>query len=617
MSASGGRRPRLPAWAGHSLALAFALAGAAAFVGMGWQKAISPGGGWSPLACLRMVPAPVEYVRFDHLTYLAIAENVSQGQGPYVEPFTGTSTSIYPPGYYWMVGTLDHLTSLTLVESWNVLGILTAIGLVAMAGAWARWAAPGTYAYALAALPLMVGTLAWWQNDSWLQIYRDGVALWAPYVLLDSGTGESAAMLVAGVALLTLCATLISEGRRQLVLAGVTGVLLGSMVNLHAYVATFMVVVSVAVVAGHELLVRPSRNRALAGLAGLVVVLALFASGLVDLQPTTKIGVVVAVLALVVLTRRSWLERYWRPAVVLVAPMIVLALPMVVRILASALDPDSFFYTRQDQSVERALSFPGWSMLAWELPVWALAIAALVGIWRGGLVDPRRRVWLVALAALTVVTPLLVLNEFWGVDQEPYRFLPYGMMLVAVVAFPWLWQAITRGDIAARTSAIFVGVLLALTIPTTVEYGKAVDRIPSVCVPDEERQVYHRIVDITGDDIVLLDTCFWPALTNVSDGPNVVEYHAGLAHPDRREGIDRLEGLLAVGSVPTVEDMQAAGVRWFLTHSACEGLDDQVIAERFGQPTVTVSVDDPAALNLPPGAEYQLYEIAPEPSADS
>ena len=131
---------------------------------------------------------------------------------------------------------------------WNLLGMLVVAGLVAMCGTWALWAARGTRAYALAAVPLVVGTLAWWAEDgAWLGLYQQmSVVLWAPWSILAMGTAEGASLMLLGFALLATAALLASDGRRRLLLAATAGALAGSLFHLHAYVAIFGVMVIVA-----------------------------------------------------------------------------------------------------------------------------------------------------------------------------------------------------------------------------------------------------------------------------------------------------------------------------------------------------------------------------------
>ena len=141
-----------------------------------------------------------------------------------------------------------------------------------------------------------------------------------------------------------------------------------------------------------------------------------------------------------------------------------------------------------------------------------------------------------------MLTPLLTYNHLWGVDQEPYRFLPYGALFICVLGVPWLWIAFTRGDAPARASAGAAALLLAATIPTTVAHTRAVDAAGLVPIAPEVTSSYARIADATGGDLTLLDTCFSPEVTRVFGGPNTVQYHTGLAFPAY---VDEINGIRA------------------------------------------------------------------------
>ena len=601
---------------GVSAALATAV-GAAAVVALAWFPLLGVGSRSADLSAIKAVPGPVGFVVFDHLTYMSIARNVEDGASAFVEPLTGTGSSIYPSGYYWTVGQIARLLDTDVPTVWNALGIVAIVGLVAMCAAWALWTARGTRAYVLAAAPLLVGTLAWWvTGGEWLGLYHhSAVVLWAPWAILAMGTGEGVALLLLGLALLATAAMVASgDGRRRLALALTAGVLLGLLFHIHAYVAIFAALVVLATLVATDLLERPSPRWAVCGLGCLVVLLALMRAGLVDVEPTTKIAIVVVLVAGLLLLKPGWAARMWRPALGLGLAAVAVAAPVLARLLSEAGDEGSFFYARQQQNERRDLTLPVSSVIVHELPVLVLGIAAAIGLWRLGRGDPRRSAWLGALLALLVVTPLLTYNHLWSVDQEPYRFLPYGALFVCVLGVPWLWLALSRGDRPARASAAVAALLLLATVPTTVAYTRAVDAagIYASAAP-EVTSAYARIAETTGGGLTLLDACFSPELTRVLGGPNDVAYSAGIAYPDHLHELQKIRRAMRHQRLPEAASLARAGVGWFATHTACGGVDRAEIRRRLGGPTVSFGMPEPTRFGNPPGTRYEVYRITPRP----
>jgi hypothetical protein len=588
-----------------------AVVGGAAVLLLAWFPVLGLGGRDANLSAVKAVPSPVEFVIFDHLTYMSIARNVQEGGSAFVEPFTGTGSSIYTSGYYWAIGGIARALDVDVPTVWNLLGMFMILGLVAMCAVWALWAARGTHAYALAAVPLLVGTLAWWADDgAWLGLYRQmSVVLWEPWAILVMGTSEGMSLLLFGFALLAAAAMLVSDGRRRLVLALASGLLVGLLFHLHAYVAIFAALVIVATLVTAELLERPSPRWAAGCGASVVLLLVLMRTDAIDVEATTKIVLLIVLAAAMLVAKPGWLARMWAPGLALALPALLVAAPVFLRLLQEASDENSFFYARQRQNDARDLTLPVSSFIVHEMPVWVLGAAAAAGLWRIRREDPRRTPWLAALLALLVVTPLLTYNHLWGVDQEPYRFLPYGALFICVLGIPWLWIALARGGVPARASAAVAAVLIAATVPTTLAHGRAVDSAGLVPSPPEVTSAYARIADATGGDLTLLDTCFSPQVTRVFGGPNVVQYHAGLAFPAHVDEVNAIGASLHGGTLPMRTDLSGVGVGWFATHTNCRGISREEIRQRLGAPAVSFLMPAPTRYGHPPGTQYEVYRI--------
>ena len=384
---------------------------------------------------------------------------------------------------------------------------------------------------------------------------------------------------------------------------------LGLLFHVHAYVAIFAAMVIVATLLAADLLERPSARWAAVCGAGAVILLVLLGTDVIAVEATTKIALVIVVAAAMLVAKPGWLARMWAPGLVLALPAILIAAPVFLRLLREAEDRNSFFYARQHQNDLRELTLPVSSVIVHELPVWVLGVAAAVGLWRIRRDDPRRTPWLAALLAVLVVTPLLTYNHLWGVDQEPYRFLPYGALFICVLGVPWLWLAVVRGDVPARASAAVAAILIAATVPTTAAYARSVDAAGVLPTPPEVTSAYERIADATGGGLTLLDTCFSPEVTRVFGGPNDVQYHAGVAYPAHVNEINTIRYLLSILILPRRSYLSKAGIGWFATHTNCGGIERTEIRRRFGAPAASFPMPDPTRFGHPPGTRYEVYRV--------
>ncbi|MGE0026116.1 MAG: hypothetical protein AB7O78_07560 [Thermoleophilia bacterium] len=563
------------------------------------------------LSALKAVPTPVEFVIFDHSTYLAIARNAQSGVSVFTEPFTGTGSSIYPPGYYWAIGELARLPGLDVVAVWNLAGILTVLGLVAMCGAWARFLVRDMRVWLLAPVPLLVGTLAWWVHGEWLGLYRNNsVVLWAPSAIVAMGTAEGFGMLLMGLVLLLLTvATVTAVRRRRLLAAGLAGVLLGLLFHVHAYVAIYTTAMVVGLLLAEDHLRRPRRRRLLTGCGVLLATLVVLRLAGGAVAPTTKIGLLIVVAAALLVERREWRTRLGTAALALVVPALLMAAPYLLRLASEAADDNSFFNQRQAQNEGRDLTLPVTSVLWHELPVLVLAAVAIAGVWRLRRDLDRAVPWLALLIAAVVVTPLLTWNHLWGVDQEPYRFLPYGVFLITVAGVPWLWVAFRRLDRRWIGAEALAAALLLATIPTTAVWARGMDRAGSLPDDPNVRLADQRLAEITGGQLTLLDGCFNPELTRLHGGPNVVRYHPGLAFPANLEAVNAVLAKRVTADIGTARELRAANIRWYATHTACNGTPIAEARRVLGPPVATFPMPEPELYGNPPGTRYQVYRV--------
>jgi hypothetical protein len=547
-----------------------------------------------------------DYYLSDQFAYMAVAKNVEDGAGLFVEPYTTTGSSIAPSAYYWLLGTTARAADLSIFGAWNVLGIAVAVLLLAMATAWCVWARPGGLAWCAAPFALLSGTLLWWTTDgNWVAQYGDHAVLWAPTSALYSPGAEGPGLLLGGLTLLALVASLAARGRRALILAGVAGLLLGLVLETQTYIAIFMAVALVFTACVHEALTRPGRwwtASLVAAVTALLVVLAFTSS-------PGAVGRLILLLAVCVawlVARPAWLRATWRHAVALVAGAAVTGSVLIVRIIGQALDPDSFFYVRQELATTRHLALPADQVLLQFLPTWLLAILAIAFVSRR-VADPRRRPWLAALIGLTAAGALLVFNESWNFHTEPYRFLPYVTVLLPVAAVPALYGAIVDGGWAWRGAGAAVVAAAVFTIPTTLAFVDATR--DQVFVPAaQEREAYRDIMARTDDQLTAFDSCFRPELVKVLAGGSVLAMNRGLAIPPNYRQTRRVLVRFAAGKLTRTAVLRKVGVRWIVSTNHCDGIPTATLRERFGVP-IRIALRDASLVGAPADLTYEVYRV--------
>ena len=103
----------------------------------------------------------------DQLSYLSITSNVSAGRAAYTEPIMLDGQSIYPSGYYWLLGIVAKVLGWNPFQAWNIVGFAVLIALMVVAGYWGARLSRNQLGWFLGPLPVVIGTLEWWSSSSW------------------------------------------------------------------------------------------------------------------------------------------------------------------------------------------------------------------------------------------------------------------------------------------------------------------------------------------------------------------------------------------------------------------------------------------------------------------
>src|SRR5688572_14630550 len=206
----------------------------------------------------------------DQLTYLSITANVQDGRSAYLEPFTSTAWSIYPSGYYWLIGVFGSLSRTNAFFAWNVLGMASTLALAAACGWWGRWALRSRVGWLLGPLPLLLGTLTWWANESWRAMFGPQAVLWPGFVIVFNPAAETPGLVLAVTAVLCAVKALGRAPWDPRWLAA-SGALIGLNMNVHTYTTLLAVtIVFCTLLAFHFL--QPVSRRAIAVTAGSALV---------------------------------------------------------------------------------------------------------------------------------------------------------------------------------------------------------------------------------------------------------------------------------------------------------------------------------------------------------
>lgn len=402
--------------------------------------------------------------------------------------------------------------------------------------------------------------------------------------------------------------------------AGAAGAMIGLLLHLHTYVAIFGAIVTTLwfAVAALRGVLRP---RLLLVVAAAVV---LGGAG-VALGPGPPIATLAVVAAsgpvgllLVSAARRTHGLRL----LLFSGAATAVAAPALVRLAHETRRPDSFLATRQASAAARDLALPVLPVLFHSLPVLALCGVALARARRSRSgVAPAWTAAVLAIAVGTVLLTfnhvvLLTFNHVLGVNQEPYRFLPYGYVLLAAFSIPSLGRS--NDQQARRLSSAVLAVLPLSTLPTLgrfVDETRAVRRLALA-----ESVAFQKIANAAGHEgLMLLDGCLPRGAFKAATGARIAAFNPGLAVPDRASNVEGVVVELRHGRLVDDDALRAAGVSSFLQFDGCRGPTTEELIARFGLPVSAVELHEPKGCPIT-SARLHLFRVEPSshgPTIDS
>ncbi len=553
------------------------------------------------------------YYLGDQLTYMSIAANVQHGLGAYVEPFTAHGAAIYPSGYYWVLGVFARLTDANVFAAWNIIGMVATVGLMAVAGAWCRWATRSVWGWCLGAAPIFTGTLQWFTAHTWKTLFGQQSMLWPPFAILFNPGAETPGLAFCLLSILLMTRALSIDRRfdgrrRALRLMVAAGASAGLELNVHTYAGLYTITIAAVSLLVWQLFTPQSRR---ATTLTILAIAAVLLAGTLNLIGTALglLGLVLAAIVAPLLIVRTWRRQTGAFVIVYFATCIVVALPVFARIGVQSLDPNSYFYFRQDIARHDARSLPFWPVVLQMIPVLAVFGGALVFAFRHQREDRRDRAWTTALIATGITSFMMMFNAAWGFNQEPYRFLPYGIFMLTALAVPIVLRAAPGRNAVTTAARIAFVACLVVTFPTAYSFYRDTGSM-TLRVAPQEQATYQRIANVLSDGgITLLDTCIPQRTFKVVTDARIADMNPGLAFPTNYEAmrtvlIDQGQGVLSSDA-----KLRAAGVTNFVTMNHCNYLSDAELKRRFGRPETSVAMNHATDCGLPPDAQYSIYKV--------
>lgn len=564
------------------LAAAAVVAAVLIHVGLQWGPLFARGFSWSSFR---------SYFAGDQLSYMSMVVNVSNGDFGSAEPFTQTGTNNYPHLYYNVLGLISRVTGISPLQAWSLGGLVAQALLVALLGVTLYLVSSRWWTALLAPVPFVLGSFAVLLSDNWFTSMDSHAVLWGPFGVLFTLNGESAALCLGAAAMLVmLIAHLrVKSSAWKVTLFALASAAIGLLANIQTY--SFLTTVYLAsYVIGTYVIVTSTRRILLTALSGVLVVM-LFVFGPIiaaDVGPlvTLAMGLVPMLPALVALVVRTK-----GLAVLFLGLAGIAASPQIIGTMLGILGDDPFLTYRVASSKNLGVDWRGIvGALALLVPLAATLVAGI-----------RRRValWIAYPIGAVVVWALGSTNDIWGANQEPYRFWLDLYVLIAITSLPVFVHVATAylgapapdartvqtenlGDAPRPDRATRPVALSVIAVCVLVAGVSALDfaRFSS----DE---TYHSLWNFNSprdaaigelgaqaasedDDLVLTDPCIDVLAAKVTTGAPIVHFNAGMAWPAAHEEVkavmvERAEGTLDPAS------LDAAGVGWVLTDSACDG----------------------------------------------
>jgi hypothetical protein len=397
------------------------------------------------------------YFPFDQYSYLAIAVNIRDGNMAAVEPFTETGVNHYPRLYYIFLGLLSRLFNSDIIATWQIAGLILQLIMVA-AVSWLLIRLTGKPLMGLLGfLPSIIGTFAVVSTGNWFHTLDNHAVLWGAFGVFFTLNGESAALSIAVTAICLLIGVTfpVNSSRLQfsrklwavvIICAAAIGVLAN--VQTYSFLTAVYLVVYVAGVFG---ILHYGTWRHIA-LSVVLLAVVIFAGPTIS-SIAGPLATLVAGVAAAIPGFSLILVRHKGPVIAAALVAALVASPTIVGTLFGLADKDDFLTYREASS--SALGVPiKTGLLAAVIPILMLGLI----LWAG--IAHRNRAWLAFSIGAGTAWTLVASNDYWGANQEPYRFWIDSFTIVTAAAVPVVCQILVNIWNARSTSVWLQGSII-------------------------------------------------------------------------------------------------------------------------------------------------------------
>ncbi|MEO7350727.1 MAG: hypothetical protein ABIR34_08645 [Marmoricola sp.] len=532
---------------------------------------------WTPGFSLHQFKA---YFANDQQSYLTIAVNFAHGDFRSVEPYTQTGSIYYPRLYYQGIGLLAHTTDSDPVVWWWIGSLGSQALLAGSVGAACAALTRRHWLALLGPVALTAGVFGELRGTTWLTHLHQHAVIWGPFAEFFAGNGATVAVALVALCLLALVGVVSGRitGRRALVLALVVALVIGATAGVHTYTFLTGTYVVTYVIAFFGMLRRRGRVALVAAAVSAALLGALWLGGpqLADrASPLTLL-----VLGLLPAAPGALLAMgHDRRILAGFLALAVGAAPQVVLTTLGVASGDAFLEYRQASTGSSDLGVPfGTGLFHGLLLLVALALILTAGL-------AARQVWWTAIAlGSTVAWVLLWTNDSWGASQEPYRLWLNGFtMLLPVVIVVGAWIQV---ELEVRWVRLAGAGFLVLAVVSMTDYlafalspgiGDTIDfHTPQL---DAVARATVNVPLDHGRSLVLAGPCIDPDALKIRTGVAVAYENVGMAWSTEHDTLVALVPDMWPGRSPPadtpldVEAARAAGVRYVLTDTSCEGPD--------------------------------------------
>ena len=554
--------------------LRYALVRVAPFVGIAislvvvWWIVMGPIMGSDPWTGFRL------YFANDQLSYARIATNVANGGPWFSEPFTHTGTSYYPSLWYFIIGLFSAATGLSVPTGWTLLGVALVSVTIALFAitAWklsGRWWATITPALAITAgtsSSLLQGPSF---EGFWQTRLDHHAVLWGPFATLFTLNAEVAALSLTALGLLAFLLASLPNPIRPLPLLLTAGLLIGITANIQTY--TFLTGLFLLATWGTVLVLLRERSTRLV-VSTCIVLAAALLSGPVVAALVGELATFVCVMIAALPAAVYQLRYRPQPLLVLLLPLAVAASPQLLRTAMGLLSNDPFLAYRSTSTESLAVPLmPGLAAAAITILVW-------LGAWIAPRMDRHLRA---PLVALPVAASILVLNNYWGFNQEPYRFwmqmniLSLLLLSVVVPAVFVQWYAHRRHYPRRLPAAYLIltmaGSLYVAGLGDLFGFWDYASRQGTITISTDSGSDQAVLQSLTQDldGLAATDPCIDPQELGLLTSTPIGYYNLGLAWPTEALALQRFKLARAEGAFDSAA-AQEAGISTLITYSGCE-----------------------------------------------